>query len=187
MAANPERRANLTDAALHLLGATGSRGLTHRAVDQAAGVPVGSTANYFPSRSGLFLAMAERIFTLLAPSADRLESLARVPMDEAAAEYAAYAAERLLANRHLAAALIELRLEAARSEDVREVLAPFLLRGFAEDARFHADRGLPGGSEGVLWLHHLVNGVVLDAITVPLAPDCSPVEEVRGAVLKLLG
>ena len=39
----------------------GSRALTHRAVDARAELPAGTCANYFPSRSALLLAMAERI------------------------------------------------------------------------------------------------------------------------------
>ena len=53
----------------------------------------------------------------------------------------------------------------ARAEDVRATLAPFLRDGFAEDLRFHHERGLPGGRSEVLRLHHLINGVVLDAVS----------------------
>ena len=187
MAANPDRRALLTDAALTLLGSAGPRGLTHRAVDRAAGVPVGSAANYFPSRGDLFLAMAERIFVRLAREQEQLAQLAAAPAADAEEEYAAYVTERLLEHRDLAAALIELRLEAARAEDVRATLAPFLRDGFAEDLRFHHERGLPGGRSEVLRLHHLINGVVLDAVTLPLDPERSPVQEVRAAVRALHG
>ncbi|HEX5919668.1 MAG TPA: TetR family transcriptional regulator, partial [Nocardioides sp.] len=43
----PDRRTVLLDAALELVGTQGMRGLTHRAVDAAAGLPAGSTSNYF--------------------------------------------------------------------------------------------------------------------------------------------
>lgn len=186
MVANPERRAEITDAALEVLGAKGSRGLTHRAVDKAAGVPVGTTANYFPSRAGLLLAMAHRIFDRLSPDPDRLADLAGLAPPQAAVEYAVYATERLLTHETLALALVELRLEAARQPDVRRVLEPFLRQGFIADTTFHDEHGLPGGGHAVLVLHHLVIGVVLDALTVPLDPDRSPVDEVRHAVAALL-
>lgn len=186
MVANPERRAEITDAALGVLGENGSRALTHRAVDKAAGVPLGTTANYFPSRTGLLLAMAHRIFDRLSPDPHRVAELAGLAPEQATVEYAAYATERLLANRTLALALVELRLEAARQPEVRRVLEPFLRQAFTADASFHDDQGLPGGSLSVLVMHHLVTGVVLDALTVPLDPSQSPVDEVRHVVATLL-
>ena len=52
------RRAQLADAAVEVLARDGGRGLTHRAVDREAGFPEGTTKNYFPTRSALFLAVA---------------------------------------------------------------------------------------------------------------------------------
>lgn len=185
MVANPERRAQITDAALEVLGENGSRGLTHRAVDRAADVPTGTTANYFPSRAGLLLAMAHRIFDRLSPEPGRVRHLADLSPERATVEYAAYATERLLADSTLALALIELRLEAARQPEVRQALAPFLRQGFTDDVTFHDGQDLPGGRHAVLVTHHLVMGVVLDALTIPLAPHQSPVDEVRQTVAAL--
>ncbi|MFI0930300.1 TetR/AcrR family transcriptional regulator [Streptomyces sp. NPDC021019] len=50
MAKNPRRRVVLTDAAIDLLAHEGARGLTFRAVDARAGVPVGTASNYFSGR-----------------------------------------------------------------------------------------------------------------------------------------
>lgn len=52
------RRIEIADAALAVLAAEGSRGLTHRAVDEAAGLPSGSTSNHFRTRSALLEAGA---------------------------------------------------------------------------------------------------------------------------------
>ncbi|ANW22153.1 TetR/AcrR family transcriptional regulator [Streptomyces clavuligerus] len=57
---NPDRRDRLRDAAVEVLAAAGGRGLTHRAVDTAAGVPLGTTKNYFPTRDAVLRAVAER-------------------------------------------------------------------------------------------------------------------------------
>jgi DNA-binding transcriptional regulator YbjK len=54
------RREDILDAAITLLGAQGVRALTHRAVDTAAGLPAGSTSNYFRTTDALFDAVAER-------------------------------------------------------------------------------------------------------------------------------
>lgn len=48
------------DAAIRVLGERGVRAVTHRAVDAAAGLAIGSTANLFPSRDALFAAIVER-------------------------------------------------------------------------------------------------------------------------------
>lgn len=47
------RRDQVLDAAIGVLGAEGSRRLTYQAVDAAAGVPSGTTSNYFRNRSAL--------------------------------------------------------------------------------------------------------------------------------------
>lgn len=131
--------------------------------------------------------MGQRIFDRLSPDPNRLATLASLPPQRATAEYAAYATERLLAYKSLALALIELRLEAARHDEVRDALEPFLRQGFSSDTTFHIQRGLPGGSDTVLVLHHLVMGVVLDTLTVPLDPGRPPVEEVHMAASALAG
>ena len=54
------RRDELLDAAICVLGEPGMYGLTHRAVDAAAGLPPGSAANYFRTRDALLNAVVER-------------------------------------------------------------------------------------------------------------------------------
>ncbi len=76
----------------------------------------------------------------------------------------------MLAHPDLALALVDLRLGAARHPEVAAVLTPFLREAFAADVAFHRERGLPGGAETMLGLHHLVNGLVLDRLNVPLDP-----------------
>ncbi|WP_347756453.1 TetR/AcrR family transcriptional regulator [Agrococcus sp. ProA11] len=175
MVSNPVRRAAVTDAALLILGRDGSRALTHRAVDTSAALPAGTSANYFPSRASLVLAMAHRIFERLAPTPAQLETLAQVATDDAIPEYVGAVVERLLLQSHLARALIELRLEASRAPEVAEVLTPVLRQGLRDDIAFHGARGLSGGAHLVEQLHHLVNGIVLDHLTIALNPDSDPV------------
>ena len=55
------RRRLVADAALHVLARDGSRGLTHRAVDEFAGLPAGSTSYYFRSRAALLSACVHRL------------------------------------------------------------------------------------------------------------------------------
>lgn len=74
------RRAEIADAALAVLASEGSRGLTHRAVDEAAGLPIGSTSNYFRSRDALLEAAARRHAELDAPPPADVDS-ATVPAE----------------------------------------------------------------------------------------------------------
>lgn len=185
MVANPHRRAALADAALVLLGREGGRGLTHRGVDAEAGLPAGTCGNYFPTRADLLVGLAERIFHVISPDPRRLAELAEQPARDAGPDYVAYVVERLLAHPLLARALVELRLEAARNPAVAAPLARFLRDGLADDVRFHADRGLPGGREHVIRLHQVASGIVLDALSVPLDPHADPVEQARAAARAL--
>ncbi|MDR6987116.1 DNA-binding transcriptional regulator YbjK [Paenarthrobacter nitroguajacolicus] len=57
----PDRRTELTDAALAVVAAKGLKGLTHRAVDAQAGVAVGTTSNYFRNRAALVSAAVDRV------------------------------------------------------------------------------------------------------------------------------
>lgn len=54
------RREQVLDAAISVLGTSGMHGLTHRSVDGAAGLPVGSTSNLFRTRDALLDAVVER-------------------------------------------------------------------------------------------------------------------------------
>jgi AcrR family transcriptional regulator len=51
----------IADAALALLAERGMRGLTHRAVDETAGLPQGSTSNYARTRQALLEAAVRRL------------------------------------------------------------------------------------------------------------------------------
>ena len=55
-----DRRTELADAAVTLVADQGLKGLTHRAVDAAAGVPIGTTSNYWRTRDALMGAVVAR-------------------------------------------------------------------------------------------------------------------------------
>jgi DNA-binding transcriptional regulator YbjK len=70
-----DRRVLVADAAIEVLEADGGRGLTHRAVDRRAGLPEGSTSNYFPTREALLTATLHRLVELERPFVERFEEL----------------------------------------------------------------------------------------------------------------
>ncbi|MCW1986036.1 UNVERIFIED_ORG: DNA-binding transcriptional regulator YbjK [Sphingomonas sp. R1F5B] len=57
-----DRRAAIADAAIDILGAQGSRGLTHRAIDKHLGYPEGTTSAYFRRREDLVTATLKVLF-----------------------------------------------------------------------------------------------------------------------------
>jgi DNA-binding transcriptional regulator YbjK len=73
----PERRLQLADAAIELLGANGARGVSHPKVDQHAGVPPGSTSFYFRTRHALLLAAAKRLNELDIADLSRMSELSQ--------------------------------------------------------------------------------------------------------------
>ncbi|NKZ02364.1 TetR/AcrR family transcriptional regulator [Actinomadura latina] len=119
------RREELADAAIAALAEAGMRGLTHRAVDKAAGLPEGSCSYYFRTRQALLQAAVERL-----EQVDTAELTARPALSGAAApgrEGAAEAAARLVehwttAGRERMLARYELALEATRRPELRAVL-----------------------------------------------------------------
>src|SRR5215831_9334349 len=64
MPINPQRRTQILDAAIDILCDDGVGGLTHRQVDDRAGLPAGTTSNYFRTRQALLEATAARTVDL---------------------------------------------------------------------------------------------------------------------------
>lgn len=55
------RQAHLLDAAIDVVGHSGLRGLTHRALDRAAGLPEGSCSVYYRTRQALLGALTDHV------------------------------------------------------------------------------------------------------------------------------
>jgi len=59
-----DRRTLMLDASIRVIAANGLRGLTHRAVQEEAGLPNGSVTYYFKTRDQLVLAVVDRMTDL---------------------------------------------------------------------------------------------------------------------------
>jgi len=188
MARNADRRQALTDAGIRVLAESGARGLTHRAVDAAARVPTGTASNYFASRDELIAALVERIGERLTPDPDAVASPPERARDRAlVTDFVRDVARRLTADPHVALALFELRLEATRRPSVAETLSAWRQRAFEDDVRFHTARGLPGGRTEIALLHHAIDGLMLDRLTIPLDTGVSAEDAVAALVERILG
>ncbi|MFJ6573630.1 TetR/AcrR family transcriptional regulator [Streptomyces sp. NPDC091292] len=115
-----ERATLLADAALALLAERGMRGLTHRAVDEKAGLPLGSTSNHARTR----LALLEVAVRRLAERESQVLSMDEMP-DPAGGlaslvDGMALALHRYLTrHRELLVCRYELALEATRRPELR--------------------------------------------------------------------
>ena len=187
MAKNPTRRRLLADAGLRVLAEHGTRGLTHRAVDTEAGVPVGTASNYFRSRDAMLGALGERILERFAPDEAVLAGLAaREPGRELFVDYLRSIVERTTREPELTRALIELRLEAARRPGLAAILGDTLRQGYRDDVAFHATTGLPGGAFEIALLHYALDGLLLDMLSTSIGADTSPDEVVAAFADRLV-
>ncbi|WP_329157088.1 TetR family transcriptional regulator [Streptomyces anulatus] len=168
MAKNPERRVMLTDAAVDVLAHEGARGLTFRAVDARAGVPVGTASNYFSSRDDLLMQTGARISSRMTPDPAQVERIMLpAPSRELVAELMHWLIRRMTDDRTGYLAMLELRLEATRRPDLRIQLTRTVRAGFEESLSFHRDRGLPGDPDAFLVLYLAMTGVLLEHFTLP--------------------
>lgn len=180
-----KRRIEIADAALAVLGSEGSRGLTHRAVDEAVGLPAGSASNYFRTREALLEAAARRHLELDMPPAELLEALTNDKTPLSRAELKALilgALEPVLAEaaRGRLAARYELTLESARRAELHAVMDE-LRRTVAELTAIALRRS--GCKQPDLHARHLI--VVLDGISVDQVGATTPTLD-RPAIEQLI-
>ncbi|ARZ66041.1 TetR family transcriptional regulator [Streptomyces sp. HU2014] len=168
MARNPERRTALVDAAIEVLAREGARGLTFRAVDTQAGVPVGTASNYFAGRDDLLTQAGSRIHVRMTPDPGQVDEAMRpAPTRELVVELMRWLVRRMAAERTGYLAMLELRLEATRRPALQAELDRAVRAVLEENLRFHLDAGLPGDEDTVLVLHLAMTGLLLEYFTLP--------------------
>ncbi|MFF4798626.1 TetR/AcrR family transcriptional regulator [Streptomyces sp. NPDC001351] len=168
MARNPGRRAALVDAGVEVLAREGARGLTFRAVDAAAGVPVGTASNYFTGRDDLLRQIDARLHQRLAPDPEVLAGLMRAPKDRALVTALMHdLMARVIGDRTGYLALLEMRLEATRHPELRASYTESVRADLEQGMEFHRSAGLPGGDETVAVLYLAMLGLILEHLTLP--------------------
>jgi AcrR family transcriptional regulator len=117
------RREDLLDAAITVLGESGIHGLTHRAVDAAAGLPAGSASNHFHTRDALLSAVTGRFAARERANWEQIaiEIYPATP-DELARALAAFAQDAAGPNRTLSLARYAILVEAANRPPLRDQL-----------------------------------------------------------------
>jgi DNA-binding transcriptional regulator YbjK len=121
-----DRREAILDCVIDILAMRGLAGVTHRAVDDAAGLPRGSSTYYFPKKAALLLAASDHLAAMLEKDCDALqigfaETVATGGMDDAVAYVARELVSYADASRPLFLARMELTLASARQDDLAGV------------------------------------------------------------------
>jgi DNA-binding transcriptional regulator YbjK len=177
----PDRRTLLLDAALAVVADKGMKGLTHRAVDTAAGLSEGTTSNYYRNRAALVGAVLDRLLELDAALL-REQGPAGPPKD--ATELANQLASMvvLLAGRH--AGLTRARLALSLDKPDSVTAGHFQLVGGLENAL--AALGVQDAKARARDVADYGDGVLLHLLTVRRdeQPD---VAAIAAAVRRLVG
>jgi len=174
---NTRRRSALADAAIEVLGTAGIHKLSHRAVDERAGLPTGTAANYFPRRDDLLAAAAERVAELHVAemtAADRAAiasagdpSGAPADPDALAGLIGASLHEAATRHRTRYLAAYELALESTRQPALAEAMARLGAAALGSTLAEHRSLGLPTTAEQVQALIALYNGTLMTLVVAP--------------------
>ncbi|MFI6345350.1 TetR/AcrR family transcriptional regulator [Streptomyces sp. NPDC050560] len=181
------RAVAVADAALRLLAERGMRGLTHRAVDEAAGLPQGSTSNHARTRLALLEAavrrLAEREAGVLAPGEMASAAGGRAALGDALA----LALHRYLSgHRELLVARYELALEATRRPELRGYFDA-AGRGFRELLRaMLTAAGSPAPGRHVLALTAYCDGLMFSCVAGSYHAEVPSRDELRTGFGELL-
>ncbi|HTX96829.1 MAG TPA: TetR family transcriptional regulator [Mycobacterium sp.] len=168
MPPNPERRAQLLDAAIGILADVGIGGLTHRQVDERAGLPAGTTSNYFRTRQALLEATAARTADLHWRRVEVLraatESLTRDGVKELLTRLLSDPDEQA---RRYTLARFELFMEGTRRPELRPFLAQLQAAAVKSATLIFEAAGYAPTPEQMDELSRLLNGYVFSRLTMP--------------------
>jgi DNA-binding transcriptional regulator YbjK len=171
------RRLQIADAALTVLAAEGARGLTHRAVDRAAGVPEGTTSNYFRTREALLAAVVQRHVEHDIPPGDPPADIAELVL-AMVTHIAAPARRALLVARY------ELFLESTRRPALHAELDAARARFVAMAETVLNARGCAHPHAHAAQLVAVVDGILVDQLLgADSALDADAVRDVVGRLL----
>jgi DNA-binding transcriptional regulator YbjK len=165
---NDQRRAALVDASIEVLAREGARGLTFRAVDAEAGVPVGTASNYFANRDDLLIQTGRRVYERLQPDEAVLARHRTAARDrETYTRLMRELVDRVSAFRSGYLALLELRLEATRRPGLRALLTEQVRADLEANVAYHEGSGLPGDATAVRLLYLALNWLIVEQLTLP--------------------
>lgn len=170
-------RARILDAAVELLGTQGLKALSHVRVDVEAGVPKGSTSNYFRTRAALLTGVVEWLAELdladVRPPSPPADVGAFIALLAHAVETATTASRTRTVARYV------LFLEGTHNEDVRRPLLAgrAYFRSFVETAMERLGAQDPGTAATAITA--VGEGMIIHRVTVdPDADVLAPIDAV---------
>ncbi len=163
------KRERALTAAIELLGTSGLRALTHARVDEEAGLPKGSTSNYFRTRAALLAGVVEWMVQQETPAVST--ALRPTSAEQFVDEVCGLFAFMTGPNRTMTAARMVLWVEGAHDESLRQALmrgraamadlvVPALARLGARDPDAAAD-ALAACFDG-LFMNHIARHIETD-------------------------
>jgi DNA-binding transcriptional regulator YbjK len=184
MPPNPERRNQILDTAIDILCDDGVGGLTHRQVDSRAGVPAGTTSNYFRTRQALLEATAARTVDL---HWQRVEAL-RTGIGPLSRDALKALMIRMLDPdeqfRRWTLARFELFMESTRREELQPLMKELQAAAVKSATLIFEAAGFTPAPERMDELSRLLNGFVFSNLTIAPEPGAL---DVAALVDRLLG
>ena len=174
MPSNPERRAQILDAAIGILADVGVGGLTHRQVDDRAGLPAGTTSNYFRTRQALLEATAERTVDLHWRRVEALQA-AIGSLTAFNSQGVKALITRMLSDpdeqvRRYTLARFELFMEGTRRPELRPFLAELQAAAVKSATLIFEAAGFAPEPRQMEELSRLLNGYEFSSLTISGAP-----------------
>jgi DNA-binding transcriptional regulator YbjK len=172
MPPNPERRTQILDAAIGILVDVGVGGLTHRQVDDRAGLPAGTTSNYFRTRQALLEATAARAVDL---HWQRVEAL-RAGIGSLTRDGVKALMTRMLSDpdeqfRRYTLARFELFMEGTRRPELQPFLTELQAAAVKSATLIFEAGGFGPTPQQMDELSRLLNGYVFSELTMPSEDD----------------
>jgi DNA-binding transcriptional regulator YbjK len=183
MPANPDRRIQILDAAIDILCDDGVGGLTHRQVDSLAGIPAGTTSNYFRTRRALLEATAARTVDLHWQRVEALQSAVGPLTRDALKALMIRMLEPDEQFRRWTLARFELFIESTRREELRPMMRQLQAAAVKSATLIFEAAGFNPAPERMDELSRVLNGFVFSNLTV--APE-SGAQDLDGLVDRLL-
>lgn len=162
-------RRSLIEAAFRIIAEQGVAGISHRAVARVSGTSHGLVTYHFGAIEGLLRATMEYVGAAnLADQESYLPLLdAATSADELVTVLAHNAERRLVKNRDMGLALMELRLAAARNAELRPLVREWG-RGYTPRVAAALQRlGAANPREDAIEITALISGLVVDQLSLP--------------------
>ncbi|WP_316527610.1 TetR/AcrR family transcriptional regulator [Kitasatospora brasiliensis] len=182
----PDRRTVLADAAIGVLADLGVRGLTHRAVDAAAGLPAGTTSAYLRTRQALLTALVRRLVELDQGELHTMGERVSIRSSGELADGIGELMRRRLSGdgRRRSLARYACAVESVRDPELREILVPRENASRAAVRAFLAAQGVSDPDGRTATLLACVDGLVFDRLVCGGEPGADEIQGLVAAALR---